>query len=113
MGHELARGGGHGPKSPQTDEEWAEYGIGDADEFGIFPDYRTPPGLIHPKAATGRAYWWADVVGHWDLVIADLAERFGIDLYDPAVLARPWPGVRTLILGLLRVDSRLANALRG
>jgi hypothetical protein len=32
--------------------------------------------------------------------VAELAARFGIDLYDPAVLARPWPGVRTMIYAL-------------
>ena len=40
-----------------------------------------------------------------------MAERYGIDLYDPVVLARPWVGVRTLILGLLSGPSRLARAL--
>ena len=52
------------------------------------------------------------VVTHWRLVVADLAERFGIDLYDPAVLARPWPGVRTMVFSLLEMpDSRLHAAL--
>ena len=46
-------------------------------------------------------------------MVADLAERYHVDLYDPAVLARPWPGVRSMILGLLSVDSRLANAVKG
>jgi len=36
----------------------------------------------------------------------------GIDLYDPAVRARPWPGVRTLIFSLLETDTRLRAALR-
>jgi len=57
--------------------------------------------------------WWADIIPHWGLVVADLSERHHVDLYDPQVLARPWPGVRDMILGLLSVDSRLANALKG
>jgi len=57
--------------------------------------------------------WWADIVPHWGLVVADLSERHHVDLYDPQVLARPWPGVRSMILGLLSEDSRLANALKG
>lgn len=50
------------------------------------------------------------LVSNWRLVIADLAER-GIDLYDPAVLARPWPGVRTAIFSLLDSNTRLRAAL--
>jgi len=47
---------------------------------------------------------------HWRLVIAELAER-GIDLYDTAVLARPWPGIRTVIFSLLDSPTRLRAAL--
>lgn len=36
----------------------------------------------------------------------------GLDLYDPAVRARPWPGVRTLIFSLLDTSPRLRAALR-
>lgn len=57
--------------------------------------------------------WWIDILTRWDLVICDLAEKYGIDLYDPAVRARPWPGVRTLIFGLLSdPSSRLHRALK-
>lgn len=56
-------------------------------------------------------FWWLDILSHWDAVVADLAAT-GIDLYDPAVLARPWPGVRILILGLLDDPAtRLHRAL--
>ena len=52
------------------------------------------------------------IVSHWRCVVADLAEFFGVDLYDPAVLARPWPGVRTMIHALLDMpESRLRRAL--
>lgn len=99
-----------------TLEEWAQYGIGEPDADGNYPDYRVPAGL-KPKppttTSTGRQVWWIDIVTRWDLVHRDLAERYHIDLHDPAVLARPWPGVRTLILGLLSEPSRLANSLRG
>jgi hypothetical protein len=50
------------------------------------------------------------LVTNWRLVIAELAER-GIDLYDPAVLARPWPGVRAMIFSLLDSNTRLRAAL--
>lgn len=52
------------------------------------------------------------IVTHWRCVVADLAQHFGVDLYDPAVLDRPWPGVRTMIFALLDMpESRLRRAL--
>lgn len=52
------------------------------------------------------------IVQHWRIVVAELAERFHVDLYDPAVRARPWPGVRTMIFTLLDTPgSRLREAL--
>lgn len=52
------------------------------------------------------------MVTHWRLVAADLLAIYGLDLYDPAVLARPWPGVRTAIHALYdHPDSRLRRAL--
>lgn len=78
----------------------------------MYADYRVPTDLKPKAAPTGRAYWWADIVSRWDLVALDLSERHHVDLHDPAVLARPWPGIRGMILGLLRVDSHLATALR-
>lgn len=50
------------------------------------------------------------LVNNWRLVVAELAER-GIDLYDPAVLARPWPGVRAVIFSLLDSNTRLRAVL--
>lgn len=50
---------------------------------------------------------------HWGAVLADLAP-LGIDLYDPVVLARPWPGLRDIILSFVSSPtSRLAAALKG
>jgi hypothetical protein len=44
--------------------------------------------------------------------VADLAQFFGVDLYDPAVLDRPWPGIRTMVFALLDMpESRLRRAL--
>lgn len=52
------------------------------------------------------------IVDHWRLVVADLLDA-GIDLWDPAVRARPWPGIRTKIFSLLEpgATSRLRAAL--
>ncbi len=51
------------------------------------------------------------LLAHWQLVVADLALHYHVDLYDPAVRARPWPGVRTMIFSLLDSDTRLRAAL--
>ena len=51
------------------------------------------------------------LVTNWRLVVADLALHYHVDLYDPAVLARPWPGVRTMIFSLIDSDTRLRAAL--
>ena len=112
----VSRGCARGarPKNPTTLEEWAIYGVGEPDEDGLYPDYRIPSNL-KPKAAAptgGRTFWWSDIVPHWGAVVVDLSELHHVDLHDPAVLARPWPGVRSMIFGLLQADSRLANALR-
>jgi len=50
------------------------------------------------------------IVSNWRLVVAELAER-GIDMYDPAVLARPWPGVRAVIFSLIDSPTRLRAVL--
>ena len=51
------------------------------------------------------------LVTNWKLVVADLSSEFGVDLYDPAVLARPWPGVRTMIFSLIDMPTRLRAVL--
>lgn len=105
-----------------TAEDWAPYGIGDPDAEGWYPDYRTPPADLRPAVATHASPTDPDakrieidgtivaLLQHWRLVVAELAER-GVDLYDPAVRARPWPGVRTLIFSLLDSPTRLRAAL--
>jgi hypothetical protein len=44
--------------------------------------------------------------------VADLSELYRLDLFDPAVLARPWLGVRALIFDLIHDPrSRLHHSL--
>ncbi|GMA33505.1 hypothetical protein [Litorihabitans aurantiacus] len=44
--------------------------------------------------------------------MADLLAIYHLDLYDPAVLTRPWLGVRTAIFALFtHPDSLLRRAL--
>lgn len=55
---------------------------------------------------------WSAITAHWGAVVADLAEFFGVDLFDPDVQGRPWLGVRTMIYALLTDPrSRLRRAL--
>lgn len=103
-----------------TAEDWAPYGIGKPDADGWYPDYRPVPEHLKPEAPAKRSESQAApeidgstlaLVTHWGVVVADLIDR-GIDLYDPAVLARPWPGVRTAIHALIDDrNSRLRAAL--
>lgn len=105
-----------------TVEEWAQYGVGEADADGIFPDYRIPPEVAaswskspavetNDEDAAVAATSWLDLVEHWPLVVADLSRWHHIILDDPAVLALPWVGVRTLIFSLLDEPTRLRGAL--
>ena len=108
------------PKRLITAEDWAPYGIGEPDADGWYPDYRPVPADLRPAAASTTPAAKAPevdgsvmaIVTHWRLVVSDLAEHFTIDLYNPAVLDRPWPGVRTMIFALLDMpESRLRRAL--
>lgn len=100
-----------------TAEDYAPWGIGEPDADGWYPDYRPIPERLKPSAATAvktdeptiDASWLA-IVQNWRIVIAELIER-GVDLYDPAVRARPWPGIRTMIFSLLDSPTRLRAAL--
>lgn len=99
-----------------TAEDWAPYGIGEPDADGWYPDYRPVPESLKPKhdGPIGEKPQidtsWHAIVQNWRIVVAELIER-GVDLYDPAVRARPWPGVRTLIFSLLESPTRLREAL--
>jgi len=76
------------------------------------------PEALKPEAASAVAKpteividgSWLALVTHWRLVVAELAER-GIDLYDPLILARPWPGIRAVIFSLLDSNTRLRAVL--
>ena len=100
-----------------TAADWAPYGIGEPDADGWYSDYRPVPAELRPKAAAHKAKGprldWSllGLVSAWRCVVADMAEVYGLDLYDPEVLARPWPGVRTMIFALIDRPSRLREAL--
>lgn len=49
---------------------------------------------------------------HWRCVPPDLAQFFHVNIYDPAVLDLPWPGLRSMIFALLDMpESRLRSVL--
>lgn len=90
----------------------------------MYPDYRTPPAHVRPAAPSAGPTSSVSaaepdidgsliaLVSNWRFVIADLLEHFHLDLYDPAVRARPWPGVRTAIFTLIDTPgTRLRRAL--
>ncbi|MGF1661464.1 MAG: hypothetical protein ACFCVG_03165 [Kineosporiaceae bacterium] len=105
------------PSPLATAGGWARYGVGEPDEDGLYPDYRVPPGARPPTPAPAPpqgapVWWWSTIAARWDLVIRDLSALHGIDLHDSRTLDSPWPGVRTLILGLVsEPGSRLRQAL--
>ncbi len=96
----------------------APYGIGTPDEDGWYPDYRPLPPHLIPDPAPAAASPSAPqldlsvlgLLGAWRIVVAELALR-GIDLYDPVVRARPWPGVRAAIYLLIDQPGPLREAL--
>lgn len=99
-----------GPKRLETAEDWAPFAVPgtEPDADGWYPEYRTPPPEMQPEpvAVTGKgapevvdSSWFA-IVAHWHFAERDLADR-GVNLFDPAVLAQPWPWLRVLIEGLL------------
>lgn len=60
----------------------------------------------------GKRIGWSDILDNWALIVPDMAQFYGIDLYDPALNSRPWPWLRGLIFDLLSTPgSRLARAL--
>lgn len=96
----------------------APYGVGEPDADGWYPDYRPMPAELRPQAVAAQAreprvdWSLGALLAHWRLVVADLAEHFGVDLYDPAVRSRPCQGVRTMTFALLEMpESRLRRAL--
>lgn len=60
----------------------------------------------------GKGVGWDDIFEHWAHVVPDLAEVYGVDLYDSAYADRPWPWLRGLILGLLHRSSALSRAVQ-
>ncbi len=80
------------------------------------PEHLKPAASTAAPAPEGKepavlAWSLTDLVRHWRLVEADLIKEYGIDLWDPAVRARPWPGIRTAIFSLIDSDTRLRRAL--
>lgn len=98
MGRVPYRTGRRHPKSvgPQTLEEWAEYGIGEPDENGIYPAYRALPKDVQKANRARRDE--ADaikvtplaVIDGLDAIALDIAERYGHDMWAGPVMPWPW-----------------------
>lgn len=64
------------------------------------------------EAKEAKRVGWKEILEAWDLVVPDLAEVYGVDLYDPALKRRPWPWLRGLLMGLISTpNSRLSRHL--
>ncbi|MCY1141384.1 hypothetical protein OWR29_25580 [Actinoplanes sp. Pm04-4] len=60
----------------------------------------------------GDGVSWDQILTHWDLLEADLHEKYGIDVDEPGLMqARSWRWFRTRVAGLLATKSRLSRAL--
>lgn len=57
----------------------------------------------------GEAPTWPKLLDHWGHVEADLHEVFGIDLWAPGALDRPWPWLKARVEALLTTQSRVAR----
>jgi hypothetical protein len=82
---------------------------------GLWEYYESPEpeAAQAPSAGVGRAVSWADLLRHWALIEADLADAYGIDLEAaPSVLTtRSWRWLRVRITGLLSSESSRVNAV--
>lgn len=71
-----------------------------------------PTAAVEQKTAPKIDHSLSALLENWQIVTADLSLHHQVDLYDPAILARPWPGIRTMIFSLIdQPDSRLRAAL--
>lgn len=72
-----------------------------------------PLWIDRPEAQAGYegGIRYADLIGHWKLIEADMHEHYGIDLSEPGLLqSRDWRWFKVRLDGLLHIESRLATA---
>jgi hypothetical protein len=69
------------------------------------------PAAARPAGEPDIDWSLLGLITHWRLVVAEMSRVHHVDLYDPVVLARPWPGVRTLIFSLIDSPTQLRAAL--
>lgn len=51
-------------------------------------------------------------MAHWDLVVLDLHEVYGLDVYDRELLrSRPWRWLQVHMVGLLSTECRVQRVL--
>lgn len=86
-----------------------KYGRGEKDPItGIYEWYEeVPAGLKRP----GKPIDWDDIFDCWELVEADFASHYHIDL-EGAFRTRSWRWFAAMIAGLLSEDTRLHRMFR-
>jgi hypothetical protein len=96
--------GGAPPRDGVNAYGWGEYDW----SSGLYEGYSVP---LDQQEAIGRpAVTWETILGHWELVEADLHQVYGVDLGDPS-LRRSWRWLKLRIAGLCSTDCRLSGAL--
>lgn len=111
VGHRPGSTGRRDGGQPQTAqgsglEAIAQYGRGEKDEAtGLYDWYDLPPGVAEPQTGDGDGgIRVLELVGEWELVVADFASEYGIRL---ATADLTWREFLAYLAGLLSVDSRL------
>jgi len=94
-------GGSAGPEPGDSPQQ-------DASE--VDPVSGLPYWIDRPRQAEGVG--WKDILTFWNLIEADMNERYGIDVETPGLLeGRSARWLRVRVLGLMSVDSRLRAAV--
>lgn len=86
------------------------WGRGPRNEHGLYAWYEYPPEIT--EALTAPDITWSDLFDRWELVEADFASHYHLDLMSelPRRTAR-WLKVR--LRGLLSADTRTRRSLAG
>lgn len=62
------------------------------------------------EQARGDRLSWAQLLEHWQLIEADLHERYGLDLTEPVLRGRSWRWLRIRVEGLLAVPPQVTDS---
>lgn len=97
-----------GQQGPAANGDPDPTGRGQYDPETGLSDWYEAEGRRAPEA--GKR--WEDILGHWELIEADLHQHYGIDVRDGILARRSWRWLELRITGLLSIEkSRLRLTL--